>query len=61
MSTTAALHASVSASFTIEQQGLPRLSHGGSAVGNETAIEEWNGESPSSRLKELRKRMDDDK
>ncbi|KAF8164977.1 Ribokinase-like protein [Crassisporium funariophilum] len=47
----AALHATVSASYTIEQEGLPRMSS--------TAIETWNGDSPSLRLEVLRKRHEE--
>ncbi|KIM91056.1 hypothetical protein PILCRDRAFT_765050 [Piloderma croceum F 1598] len=46
----AALYATVSAGFTIEQAGLPSLS----LTGN--LIEEWNGDSPQRRLEELRNR-----
>jgi len=48
----AAFYASVSASFTIEQQGLPSLS-----VNSESGVEEWNGDSPRRRLEALRQRQ----
>jgi hypothetical protein len=44
----ATLYATVSASYIVEQMGLPTLSHSG--------CEEWNGDSPSRRLEELRLR-----
>ncbi|KAI0637860.1 Ribokinase-like protein [Trametes polyzona] len=48
----ATLYASVSASFTIEQEGIPRLTHedGGQ-------VERWNGDAPERRLKELQERL----
>ncbi|KAF8845706.1 Ribokinase-like protein [Paxillus ammoniavirescens] len=45
----AALYASVSASFIIEQQGLPSLS-----VNPETGVEEWNNDLPQRRIDVLR-------
>jgi hypothetical protein len=45
----AALFATVSASYTIEQLGLPRITRPSSDVLNE----EWNGDSPWRRLQEL--------
>ncbi|KAF8450784.1 Ribokinase-like protein [Boletus edulis BED1] len=48
----AALYASVSASFTIEQYGLPSLS-----VNSESGVEEWNEDSPRRRLEALRQRQ----
>jgi len=48
----AALFATVSASYTIEQLGLPRITRPSSDVLNE----EWNGDSPWSRLQELKAR-----
>jgi len=44
----AALCATVSASFIIEQEGLPAVTH--------TPTEEWNGDQPLRRLDALRKR-----
>jgi len=49
----AALYATVSASFIIEQEGLPNISLI-TVAGN--LIEEWNRDSPQRRLKELRTR-----
>jgi len=49
----AALYATVSAGFTIEQAGLPNLSLT-TVAGN--LVEEWNGDSPQRRLEELRAR-----
>ncbi|KAI0254290.1 Ribokinase-like protein [Lactifluus subvellereus] len=48
----AAFHATVSASYTIEQLGLPRVSRASADVRNE----EWNGDSPWTRLQELKAR-----
>jgi len=45
----AALHATVSASFIIEQEGLPVVTF--------TPTEAWNGDQPSRRLDALRKRL----
>ncbi|KAG0705445.1 Ribokinase-like protein [Suillus ampliporus] len=47
----ATLYASVSASFTVEQLGLPHLTLGSDGV------EEWNQGSPHKRLEVLRQRM----
>ncbi|KAF9485382.1 Ribokinase-like protein [Pholiota conissans] len=44
----ATLHATVSASFVIEQEGLPAFDKGSPAA--------WNGDSPLRRLEELKKR-----
>jgi len=44
----AALYATVSASFIIEQEGLPAVTY--------EPIEEWNGDQPFRRLDALRKR-----
>jgi len=44
----AVLYATVSASFIIEQEGLPVVTY--------TPTEEWNGDQPSRRLDALRKR-----
>jgi hypothetical protein len=46
---TAVLYASVSASFTIEQEGLPLIEPGGESW-------KWNGDSPQRRLSDLRHR-----
>jgi len=45
----AAFYASVSASFTIEQEGLPRIS-------SENGVTHWNGDLPQHRLDALRAR-----
>jgi hypothetical protein len=42
------LYATVSASFIIEQEGLPAVTY--------TPTEEWNGDQPFRRLDALRKR-----
>ena len=42
------LYATVSASFIIEQEGLPVVTY--------TPTEEWNGDQPLKRLDALRKR-----
>lgn len=47
----ATYYATVSAGFTIEQEGLPELSL--KTVAGRT-VEEWNGDSAQSRLEELR-------
>jgi len=47
----ATLYASVSASFTVEQLGLPHLTLGSSG-------EEWNHDTPRRRLEVLRQRHD---
>ena len=46
---TAVLYASVSASFIIEQEGLPHLEL-------DAGSWKWNGDSPQRRLSELRQR-----
>ncbi|KAL7282156.1 hypothetical protein ACG7TL_003625 [Trametes sanguinea] len=51
----ATLYASVSASFIIEQEGLPRLTHAVDETGRQ--VELWNGDSPQRRLKELQDRL----
>ncbi|KAH9978057.1 Ribokinase-like protein [Lactifluus volemus] len=48
----AAFHATVSASYTIEQLGLPQITRASTDVRNE----EWNGDSPWGRLQELKAR-----
>jgi len=48
----AVFYAAVSASFTIEQAGLPKLTH----EVRDTSDEEWNGESPLKRLQLLKQR-----
>ncbi|BGP40466.1 hypothetical protein JCM10449v2_004428 [Rhodotorula kratochvilovae] len=48
---TAVQCASISASFVIEQFGLPKLSRG------EDGVERWNGVDPASRLAEMRARQ----
>jgi hypothetical protein len=61
----AALYGTVSASFVVEQKGLPRRTHPASlqfrrepaeAEEAEDSEEEWNGDSPLRRLAILRKR-----
>jgi sugar/nucleoside kinase (ribokinase family) len=47
----AAQMASVSASFVVEQQGLPSL-----RIDREARVEKWNGEKPASRLALLQSR-----
>lgn len=51
----AALYGTVSASFTIEQAGLPQLTETKIESGN--TVEQWNGDSPHRRLRELQERM----
>jgi len=46
---TAVLYASVSASFVIEQEGLPLMEPDGGSW-------KWNGDSPQRRLSDLRNR-----
>lgn len=48
----AAFFATISASYTIEQHGLPRITRPSSDV----LSEEWNGDSPWRRLEELKAR-----
>jgi len=48
----AAFFATISASYTIEQHGLPRITRPSSDV----LSEEWNGDSPWKRLQELKAR-----
>jgi sugar/nucleoside kinase (ribokinase family) len=48
----ASLYASVSASFTVQQFGVPHLTVGSNGV------EEWNQDSPHRRLEVLRQRQD---
>jgi len=51
----ATLYGTVSASFTIEQEGLPRLAR---TIDNSGyAVEEWNTDSPQRRLEELQNRL----
>ncbi|KAF8309633.1 Ribokinase-like protein [Clavulina sp. PMI_390] len=49
----ACLYATVSASYTIEQKGLPILTTSGQTPANEI----WNGSHPSERLASLRQRV----
>ncbi|KAH9938441.1 Ribokinase-like protein [Fomitopsis serialis] len=51
----AALYGTVSASFTIEQEGLPHLTE--TRVEDGVTIEQWNGDSPHRRLRELQERL----
>ena len=55
MSWTAALYAAVSASFIVEQPGLPVLAQTADETG--TVREQWNGDLPQRRLEELQKRL----
>jgi len=48
----AVLYATISASYTIEQLGLPKITRASSDV----RTEEWNGDSPWGRLQELKAR-----
>jgi len=50
----ASLYATVSASYAIEQYGLPRLNSQISSDGS--VVELWNGDKPSSRLQRLKER-----
>ncbi|OCH94244.1 Ribokinase-like protein [Obba rivulosa] len=51
----ATLYATVSASFVVEQAGLPVLTR---VTDNDGTVHElWNGDSPERRLKELQKRL----
>lgn len=47
----ATLYATVSASFTIEQEGLPSIKY------TSPSVETWNGDEPLRRLEVLRKRQ----
>jgi len=49
----ATLYATISAAFTVEQEGLPELSLTTAAS---NLVEEWNGDSPQRRLERLRTR-----
>jgi hypothetical protein len=49
MNVIASLYGSVSASFILEQQGLPALTVMDS-------VEMWNGETPAERLSKLKER-----
>ncbi|KAI0728759.1 Ribokinase-like protein [Fomitopsis betulina] len=51
----ATLYGTVSASFTIEQAGLPQLTE--TEIEDGSVTEQWNGDSPHRRLKELQERM----
>lgn len=51
----AACYATISASFTIEQLGLPKMTSGG-RLGKTTGREEWNGDDPRRRLQFLKAR-----
>lgn len=52
---TATLYATVSASYTIEQAGLPRLTQEQDEGGR--IVEMWNGDSPHRRLNKLQDRL----
>ncbi|KAI0771913.1 Ribokinase-like protein [Trametes elegans] len=52
----ATLFATVSASFTIEQEGLPHLTRATSEDGRQEEL--WNGDSPLRRLRELQSRLE---
>jgi len=49
----AAFHATVSSSYTIEQFGLPQITR----LSDDVRNEEWNGDSPWARLRELKARF----
>jgi len=49
----AVFYAAVSASFTIEQPGLPIITRSSDTIQGD----EWNGDNPRRRLAELRERM----
>ncbi|OSX60360.1 hypothetical protein POSPLADRAFT_1147632 [Postia placenta MAD-698-R-SB12] len=51
----ATLYGTVSASFVIEQEGLPRLMQTPDHTGHE--LEEWNGDLPRRRLRDLQDRL----
>ena len=51
----AAMYGSVSASYIIEQQGLPNLTRQYSENGGVTEL--WNGDSPTQRLEELERKI----
>jgi len=51
---TATLYASVSASFIVEQDGLPNFSL---QVSENSMLEKWNGDLPERRLEESRARL----
>lgn len=51
----AAMYGSVSASYIIEQQGLPNLTRQYSENGGVTEL--WNGDSPTRRLGELERKI----
>ncbi|KAI0301807.1 Ribokinase-like protein [Multifurca ochricompacta] len=53
----AAFHATVSASYTVEQFALPQITRTSGDVRNE----EWNGDSPWGRLQELKARCASDR
>ncbi|KAI0650075.1 Ribokinase-like protein [Trametes meyenii] len=53
--TEATLYATVSASFIIEQEGLPRLTQATATYSEHS--EQWNGDSPKRRLIELQVRL----
>lgn len=54
----ATLYATVSASFIIEQEGLPRLTQvEGDAADGRARAEQWNGDSPVRRVEELQRRL----
>ncbi|EIW61851.1 Ribokinase-like protein [Trametes versicolor FP-101664 SS1] len=54
----ATLYATVSASFVIEQEGLPRLTQvDGDAADGRARAEQWNGDSPLRRVEELQRRL----
>ncbi len=51
----ATLYGTVSAAYTIEQEGLPTLTR--VALSDGTMEERWNGDLPSDRLEEMRIRF----
>jgi hydroxymethylpyrimidine/phosphomethylpyrimidine kinase len=53
----ASLYATVSASYMIEQYGLPHLTGSSGSCSDTGADERWNGEVPHQRLEKLRARV----
>jgi hypothetical protein len=51
------MYASVSAGYTIQQTGLPRVEYKHDMSSGET-IELWNGDSPQDRLARLKSRLE---
>ncbi len=54
----ATLYATVSASFIVEQEGLPRLTQvEENAADGAARAEQWNGDSPLRRVEELQRHL----